>query len=209
MSSTHASLDAAANERKLRLAKLKSLKRKQPDPSTEDSTLESSTNHTNGVPKSSSPPSDVTSTYLSGRNYDPEARGPKLGFESAPTANQITLEDQATTIASSTKAVADDEAKADKPIDLFQLQPKKPNWDLKRDLGRKMEVLNVRTENAIARLVRERISNAQRNARASEKAGDEGEVVGIEGSTLVEGVHVREREEEEDERREREDEGIA
>ncbi len=72
-----------------------------------------------------------------------------------------------------------------------------------------MEVLNVRTENAIARLVRERIANAQKNARASGKGGEEGEGVGIEGSTLVEGVHVREREEEEDERREREDEEMA
>ncbi|KAI9712563.1 MAG: hypothetical protein M1812_006872 [Candelaria pacifica] len=210
MSTTHASLDAAANERKLRLAKLKSLKRKQPDPSADDdSALEPQiTSNTNGAPKSPSPSPDVTSTYLSGRNYDPETRGPKLGFESAPTADQITLEDQANSIATSTKALADKEAIADKPIDLFQLQPKKPNWDLKRDLGRKMEVLNVRTENAIARLVRERIANAQKTARAGGKS-EEGEVMGIEGSTLVEGVHVREREEEEDERREREDEEIA
>ena len=78
--------------------------------------------------------------------------------------------------------------------------------DLKRDLNEKMKVLNVRTENAIARLVRQRIENAQKVAR--EKAPEdkeEGEEVGIDGGTLVEGVHVREREEAAEERREREE----
>ncbi|KAI9811613.1 MAG: hypothetical protein M1827_005362 [Pycnora praestabilis] len=198
MSSDHASLDAAANERKARLAKLKSLKRKQPEPSMDDDG-----EPINGTAKSPSP--DVTTHFLSGRNYDSTTRGPKLGFESAPTENQDTLEDQATAIATDTKARADAEEKADRPIDLFKLQPKKPNWDLKRDVERKLGRLNVRTENAIARLVRERIQAAQKQAGG----GDDGVGVGIEGAILVEGIHVREREEEEDERRERENEDMA
>lgn len=49
----------------------------------------------------------------------------------------------------------------------FKLQPKKPNWDLKRELDKKMDVLNARTDNAIARLVRDRITGAQKAAEKS------------------------------------------
>ena len=209
MASAHASLDAAATERKARLAKLKNLKRKQPEP---DSTAESSL---------SVPPEDaqeatpsVTTTYLSGRNYDPSTRGPKLGFENAPSENQETLEIRAQEIAAETTKLAEEEEKSEKPIDLFKLQPKKPNWDLKRDVARKMERLNVQTDNAIARLVRERIEAQKKkqvvgaNGNANEGA-DGAEAVGLKGEELVEGVHVREREDAEDERREREDEDLA
>ena len=207
MSSTHTTLDAAAVDRKARLAKLASLKRKQTstgtsaeDPSTEDS----------------EPPSQ-TAAYLSGRNYDVQTRGPKLGFEHAPSAEVETVEQKADAIAATTTSqAAKDEAEAEKGIDLFKLQPKKPNWDLKRDLAEKMKVLDVRTQNAIARLVKERIETAQREAKQKGKqvsavADGEGEEVGMDGNVLLEGVHLREKEEE-DERREREldgDDGVA
>ena len=117
MSTTHVSLGAAADERKARLAKLRSLKRKQPsDNSAEDAEDRETT-------------PDVTTLYLSGRNYDPETRGPKLGFEEPPIDDtQPTLEKQAASIAAETKKLADDEEKdGNKGIDLFKLQPKKPN----------------------------------------------------------------------------------
>ncbi len=199
MTSTHASLDAAATERKARLAKLKSLKRKQPDTSAEDST--ESTSGTTNDPRTSdarSSSTTVTSTYLSGRNYDPTTRGPKLGFETAPTENIETLEDRADRIERETREQEAKEQQEDKPIDLFKLQPKKPNWDLKRDVARKMEVLNRRTDNAIARLVRERIEGAKKKSTL-ESGKDEGQELGMEGEELVEGVRLREREEEDDE----------
>lgn len=203
MSSNHASLDAASVDRKARLAKLASLKRKQPEADARPETnAEASDSAENGHKK--------IDAYLSGRNYDVQTRGPKLGFENAPNLSQITLEERAASIASKTaeQARKDDEA-AENGIDLFKLQPKKPNWDLKRDLDEKMKILNVRTQNAIARLVRERIEKAKKEAqlkadgRGEDKDG-EGEEVGIEGNILVEGVHLREREEQEDEKRERE-----
>jgi coiled-coil domain-containing protein 12 len=203
MSTTHAALGAAADERKARLAQLKSLKRKQP---SDEVVAPEST-------RSPSPPvsPDVATLHLSGRNYDPEAKGPKLGFEAPPTLalEKPTLEELANEIEQETKKKAEEEEQDDKGVDLFKLQPKKPNWDLKRDLDQKLEVLNVRTENAIARLVRERIEGAQKAAK--EKAGhgvlqasDGGEEMGMEGVALVEGVKLREREEEEEERREKE-----
>ncbi|OJD16300.1 hypothetical protein AJ78_03512 [Emergomyces pasteurianus Ep9510] len=206
MSSSHSTLDAAATDRKARLAKLASLKRKQPEP---DSTEQ------DGSKQESSkegPLADVSARYLSGRNYDPETRGPKLGFEHAPIEGATTLEEQASKIAISTEQAAKEDEEADKPIDLFKLQPKKPNWDLKRDLEEKMKIINVRTANAMARLVRERIQNAQKEAKKNKKmdigdtdADGDGQEVGIDGGALVVGIHLRERDEAEEERREKEE----
>ncbi|TGO61597.1 hypothetical protein BCON_0026g00410 [Botryotinia convoluta] len=207
MSSTHATLGAAADERKARLAKLKSLKRKQP---ADEIVAPEST-------RSPSPPAspDVAKLHLSGRNYDPETKGPKLGFEAPPTLalEKPTLEQQAAEVEDEIRKKAEEEEQDDKGVDLFKLQPKKPNWDLKRDLEKKMEVLNVRTENAIARLVRERIESAQKAARTKGgkgaiSASEGGEELGMEGVALVEGVKLREKEEEEEERREKEDEDL-
>lgn len=198
MASNHASLDAAATERKARLAKLASLKRKQPDaePPTEgDSHSQDGTMVDNGH--------EASTKYLSGRNYDAETRGPKLGFDQNPLEGQTTLEAQAAEIAKATAEQAKKDEEAEQPIDLFKLQPKKPNWDLKRDLDEKMKILDTRTQNAIARLVRQRIENAQRAAKAKGKdinSDKQGEEVGIEGEVLVEGIHMREREEDESDR---------
>lgn len=199
-------LATATEDRKARLAALKNLKRKQPEPSSPTDDLPPPKS-----PKlsqdSTPPPTTTTSTYLSGRNYDPETRGPKFGFESNPAENQETLEKKAAALAEETRLQAEKDAADDAPLDLFKLQPKKPNWDLKRDLDRKLDVLNVRTENAIAKLVRERIAAQQQGARkkGDVKNGDgENVEVGMDGNVFVEATREREREDEEDARRERE-----
>ena len=213
MASTQA-LSAASQDRKARLAQLKSLKRKQPDESQDDS---QGAEPTAKSPRHEDQPEqpDITTTYLSGRNYDAATKGPRLGFEAAPSEGQETLERKAAALAAETKRQAEEEEKADKPLDLFKIQPKKPNWDLKRDLEQKLEILNVRTDNAIARIVRERIASQQKAAKAkvtngqangSAQEGGDIEAAGIDGTTLVEATNVREREDEEDARREREDE---
>lgn len=203
MSSSHASLSAASDDRKARLAKLKNLKRKQP--ADEIVAPESE--------RAVSPPTepDVSRLHVSGRNYDPETRGPKLGFEQDPTLSleKPTLEEQAAEVEAEIKQKAAEEAQDEKGVDLFKLQPKKPNWDLKRELDKKMEVLNVRTDNAIARLVRDRITGAQKAAKKDKAVEDTegtGEATGMDGVALVEGLRVREQEEEEEERREKEEE---
>jgi coiled-coil domain-containing protein 12 len=203
MSSSHASLSAASDDRKARLAKLKNLKRKQP--ADEIVAPESE--------RAASPPTepDVSRLHLSGRNYDPETRGPKLGFEQDPSLSleTPTLEEQAAEVEAEIKQKAAEEAQDDKGVDLFKLQPKKPNWDLKRELDTKMEVLNVRTDNAIARLVRDRITGAQKAAKKDKEVNDAqgtGEATGMDGVALVEGLRVREKEDEDEERREREEE---
>lgn len=243
--SSQASLSAASNDRKARLAQLKSLKRKQAPTSqdddvemsgagdatstsiaqeaAQDATTDAFADTTSQTAASASVPSNSrarkrsrsrsvspsleTTRYLSGRNYDPSTRGPKLGFETAPASNVLTVEARAAALAAETNMQREEEEKADRPLDLFKLQPKRPNWDLKRDLEKKLKVLDVRTDNAIARLVRERIEGAK--AREMREVGSktpeegDGEVVGMEGTTLVEAMHQREREEVEDEKRER------
>lgn len=199
MSDNLSTLSAATQDRKARLAQLKSLKRKAPpaDERDEATPREVAMQENAGTESPS-----IAASILSGRNYDPETRGPKLGFENAPDQGQITLEEQARELAEQTRLQAEKEAQEDKPLDLFKLQPKKPNWDLKRDLEKKLEILNVRTDNAIAKLVRERITRAQEEAK-KKGAVQDGDAVGMEGTTLVEAMHQREREEEEDERKER------
>jgi coiled-coil domain-containing protein 12 len=103
----------------------------------------------------------------------------------------------------------DEEKTEDKPLDLFKLQPKKPNWDLKRDLEAKMKPLDVQTENAIARLVRERVEGQKKERTIEDNASGEKQEVGMEGSELVEAMHLKEKEEEEERRRDAEDEDAS
>ncbi|KAK6222817.1 hypothetical protein LQW54_000626 [Pestalotiopsis sp. IQ-011] len=209
MSSTNA-LGAVVDDRKARLAKLKNLKRKQPgDEVAPPESARSPSPPAAAAMESVSAELDVTRLHLSGRNYDAETRGPKLGFEQAPTMNMEgpTLEEKAAEVEAEAKRKAMEEAaEADKGIDLFKLQPKKPNWDLKRDLDKKLEILNARTDNAIAKLVRERIANSKKaeKEKATTSSNGDGEAVGLDGVALVEAMRVREREDEEEERREKE-----
>lgn len=49
-------------------------------------------------------------------------------------------------------------------IDIQNLAPRKPDWDLKRDVSKKLEVLERRTQRAIAELIRDRLrSNEGQN----------------------------------------------
>jgi coiled-coil domain-containing protein 12 len=196
MSAPQSSLTAAADERKARLAKLKSLKRKHPSDDEPQPAADAPTD----APADAPSQDDVARTYLSGRNYDLETRGPKLGFEAAPIPDRPTLEEQAAEVEAEVRLRAAQDAHDDAGIDLFKLQPRKPNWDLKRDLERKLEILDARTDNAIARLVRERIAAAEK--QPGEGPGEEPR--GVDGNTLVEGLRQREQEEEAEERRERE-----
>ena len=177
-----ASLDAAAAARKERLSQLKSLKRKAPTSASDESTP---------APTASEPTHSTekdVSHLLSGRNYDIVERAPKMGFSSLPTENQETLEDAAAKIAEETRQQRAETEKEDKPIDLFNLQPKKPNWDLKRDVDKKLERLNQRTDMAIAKLIRARID--EEKAKKGRNA-EEGDVV--EGN-LAKMVQAREKE---------------
>ena len=45
-------------------------------------------------------------------------------------------------------------------VDLLNLAPRKPDWDLKRDIKTKLERLDRRTKRAIAEMIRERLKES-------------------------------------------------
>jgi coiled-coil domain-containing protein 12 len=47
--------------------------------------------------------------------------------------------------------------------DLTTLAPRKPDWDLKRDVAQKLSKLERRTRRAIAELIRDRLHEGQSN----------------------------------------------
>ncbi|XP_069816671.1 coiled-coil domain-containing protein 12 [Dendropsophus ebraccatus] len=61
-------------------------------------------------------------------------------------------------------------------VDLTNLAPRKPDWDLKRDVAKKLEKLEKRTQRAIAELIRERLKGQEDNlADAVQAAKQENE----------------------------------
>jgi len=175
------SLDAQAEERKKRLAQLKSLKRKQ------DAEVEASAHKPDTTAVDETAERGIK---LSGRNFDVEERVPKMGFTHAPSEGQETIETRANEIVEAAKTQQAEEEAAEKPVDLFNLQPKKPNWDLKRDVEKKLERLKPRTKTAIAKLVRERINSAKAGKEGGE---DQAANSAMEGK-LAELVKEREKE---------------
>ena len=72
-----------------------------------------------------------------------------------------------------------------------------------------MKGLDVQTDNAIAKLVRERVE-AQKAIREKQPTdGSNGEEVGMDGSELVEAMHLKEQEDERERKRDEEDEDVS
>lgn len=149
------SLQEAAEARKAKLAALK--KRK--------------TLHDSGAPADDAHHQPDTSAeqhqVFKFRNYDPETGTAR---KHARTDDDDTVEKQVEGLAE--KAILQDEIQRAQELDLTNIQPKKPNWDLKRDLDRKLAKLKPKTEQAIAQLIRKRLQ-AQRGTTNTEPATDE------------------------------------
>ncbi|KAM4705342.1 coiled-coil domain-containing protein 12 [Rhinophrynus dorsalis] len=103
------------------------------------------------------------------RNYTPE--DDVLKQRQVPQAKPISVEEK-----------VKDQLEAAKPepiieeVDLANLAPRKPDWDLKRDVAKKLEKLEKRTQRAIAELIRERLRGQEENlAAAVESAKQEDE----------------------------------
>ncbi|XP_063230221.1 coiled-coil domain-containing protein 12 [Bacillus rossius redtenbacheri] len=56
-------------------------------------------------------------------------------------------------------------------LDISNLAPRKLDWDLKRDVARKLERLERRTQRAIAELIRERLRSGQEDLGTAVSAG--------------------------------------
>ncbi|XP_030638293.1 coiled-coil domain-containing protein 12 isoform X2 [Chanos chanos] len=88
------------------------------------------------------------------RNYVPEDE--ELKDRQMPKAKPASVEDK-----------VKDQLEAANPepvieeVDLANLAPRKPDWDLKRDVAKKLEKLERRTQRAIAELIRERLKGSE------------------------------------------------
>ncbi|KAK1795290.1 hypothetical protein P4O66_010462, partial [Electrophorus voltai] len=88
------------------------------------------------------------------RNYSPEDE--ELKERQVPKAKPASVED---------KVREQLEAANPEPVieevDLANLAPRKPDWDLKRDVAKKLEKLEKRTQKAIAELIRDRLKGSE------------------------------------------------
>ncbi|XP_033223816.1 coiled-coil domain-containing protein 12 [Belonocnema kinseyi] len=88
------------------------------------------------------------------RSYRPQddSLKEKILEDAKPGDVEAEIEDQLK--AGATKAVIEE-------LDLHNLAPRKPDWDLKRDVDKKLEKLEKRTQKAIAELIRDRLKMGQ------------------------------------------------
>ncbi|GAA5968076.1 hypothetical protein JCM11641_003719 [Rhodosporidiobolus odoratus] len=143
------SLQQAAEARKARLAALK--KRK--------------TLHDSGAANTADDGDTDQGEVFKFRNYDPATGGAR---KHARTDEEDTVEKEVEGLAEG--IIAADEVLRAQELDLTNIQPKKPNWDLKRDLERKLSKLKPKTDLAISQLIRKRL---QAQKGVSEPDGNE------------------------------------
>ncbi|XP_060777742.1 coiled-coil domain-containing protein 12 [Neoarius graeffei] len=88
------------------------------------------------------------------RNYTPEDE--ELKERQVPKAIPASVEDK-----------VKDQLEAANPepiieeVDLANLAPRKPDWDLKRNVAKKLEKLQKKTQKAIAELIRDRLKGSE------------------------------------------------
>jgi len=73
--------------------------------------------------------------------------------------------------------ILEDEQRRAQELDVFNIAPRRPNWDLKRELDKKLAKLERKTQESIHTLIRQRLAAQQGDAddivgamRAQERA---------------------------------------
>ncbi|KAK1227607.1 hypothetical protein PQX77_009382 [Marasmius sp. AFHP31] len=99
---------------------------------------------------------DDDEPIMKSRNFDPEARTLKKHTQSVDVEMEDTIEKNVEGIAE--QIIAEDEEKRQEELDIFNIAPKRPNWDLKRETDKKLEKLERRTQEAIHTLIRQRLA---------------------------------------------------
>ncbi|EPQ57965.1 mRNA splicing factor [Gloeophyllum trabeum ATCC 11539] len=96
---------------------------------------------------------DSEEVVIRTRNFDPETRTLR---KHTPDIEMETVEKAVDGIAE--KIIAEDEERRAQDLDLFNIAPKRPNWDLKREMEKKMAKLERQTQRAIHTLIRQRLA---------------------------------------------------
>ncbi|KAF5330926.1 hypothetical protein D9619_005387 [Psilocybe cf. subviscida] len=125
----------------------------------------------------------VAEPLIKSRNFDPESRTMKKRAKDDVVMDD-TVENQVKGLAQ--QIIAEDEKRRAQELDVFNIAPKRPNWDLKREMDKKLAKLERRTQEAIHTLIRQRLAaqkgdsddlvgaiKAQERQNASESLSDE------------------------------------
>jgi len=91
------------------------------------------------------------------RNFDPETR--TLRKHTKADEPEDTVENAVKGVAE--QIIAEDEERRKQELDLFNIAPKRPNWDLKRNMEKKLAKLDRKTAEAIHTLIRKRMAAQQ------------------------------------------------
>ncbi|KAK4684365.1 coiled-coil domain-containing protein 12, partial [Tremellales sp. Uapishka_1] len=120
------------------------------------------------------------------RNFDPETR--QIRKRGGEDETEDTVEKAVEGLAE--RIIKEDEEKRKEELDLFNIAPKRANWDLKRDMTNRMAKLERKTNESIATIFRQRLQamrkeqnpgaqvdilasiNAAQQERAGSSAGD-------------------------------------
>ncbi|THH17114.1 hypothetical protein EW146_g3635 [Bondarzewia mesenterica] len=92
---------------------------------------------------------------LSKRNFDPETRTLRKRQQEDVDMDD-TVERHVEGLAE--QIITEDEERRAQDLDLFNIAPKRPNWDLKREMDKKLAKLDRQTQQAIHTLIRQRLA---------------------------------------------------
>ncbi|PWN47756.1 hypothetical protein IE53DRAFT_412820 [Violaceomyces palustris] len=140
------------------------------------------------------------------RNYDPTT-GQAKRFK-GPRDLEDTVEKVMEGVQE--RILAEDDSKRKEELDLTNIAPKRPNWDLKRDMEKRLQKLKRRDKEAILLLIRQRINSQQKASNGAEVSIEEKDSIREDTARLVASANVdlevdQLSEEEEEEEEEEED----
>ncbi|KAF7970215.1 hypothetical protein HWV62_24740 [Athelia sp. TMB] len=99
---------------------------------------------------------DGDEPIIKSRNFDPESRTLKKRTRADGEVIEDTVEKNVEGLAQ--QIIQEDEQRRAQELDVFNIAPKRPNWDLKRELDKKLAKLERRTQEAIHTLIRQRLA---------------------------------------------------
>ncbi|KII89123.1 hypothetical protein PLICRDRAFT_124305 [Plicaturopsis crispa FD-325 SS-3] len=94
-------------------------------------------------------------SVIKNRNFDPTSRTLRKHAKEDVDMEDTVEKDVA---GMAEKIIAEDEERRAQELDVFNIAPKRPNWDLKRELDKKLAKLERKTQEAIHTLIRQRLS---------------------------------------------------
>ncbi|KAF9653073.1 mRNA splicing factor [Thelephora ganbajun] len=94
--------------------------------------------------------------FIKNRNFDPETRTLKKRGNDEDVEMEDTVERNVEGLAE--QIIREDAEKRAQELDLFNIAPKRANWDLKREMGKKLAKLDRKTQEATHTLIRQRLA---------------------------------------------------